>query len=220
MIQVLARTFGGYEAHKKSVDCLLAALLWQLRIMLGTRITLDLPYELPTDRPLIVVSNHQSMYDIPMLGLLFARHHPKYVSKVELSKGIPSISYNLRHGGSVCIDRKDPRQSLPALKQFGEYLEANRYAGCIFAEGTRSRDGLMKPFKSQGLSILLKTMPSALVIPVAIEGSWELARYGFKPIPIGVHLRCTVLPPIERSGKTNEEIVQETEQAVRNFLRQ
>ncbi len=219
-IQVVARTLGGYEAHKKSVDWLLALLLWQLRLMLGTRITLRLPYQLPPDCPLIVVSNHQSMYDIPMLGILFADRHPKYVSKVELAKGIPSISYNLRHGGSVCIDRKDARQSLPALKQFGEYLEANRYAGCIFAEGTRSRNGQMKPFKPQGLSVLLKTMPSALVIPVAIQGSWELARYGFKPIPIGVHMQCTALPPIDRTGKTNEEIVCEAEQAIRNFLGQ
>jgi 1-acyl-sn-glycerol-3-phosphate acyltransferase len=219
-IQVIARTLGGYEAHKKSVDWLLAALLWQLRLMLGTRITLNLPYELPPDCPLIIVSNHQSMYDIPMLGRLFAERHPKYVSKIELSKGIPSISYNLRHGGSVCIDRKDVRQSFPALKQFGEYLEANRYAGCIFAEGTRSVDGQMKPFKPQGLSILLKTMPSAVVIPVAIEGSWELARYRFKPVPIGVHMRCTALPPIDRAEKTNEEIIREAEQAIRNFLGQ
>jgi 1-acyl-sn-glycerol-3-phosphate acyltransferase len=220
VIQVVARTIGGYEAHKKSVDWLLAALLWQLRLMLGTRITLNLPYELPTNCPLIVVSNHQSMYDIPLLGILFADRHPKYVSKIELAKGIPSISYNLRHGGSVCIDRKDARQSLPALKAFGEYLEAKHYAGCIFAEGTRSRDGQMKPFKPQGLSILLKAAPSAAVIPVAIEGSWELARYNFKPIPLGVHVRCTALPPINRTGKTNEQIIHEAEQAIRNFLRQ
>ncbi|MCS7017967.1 MAG: 1-acyl-sn-glycerol-3-phosphate acyltransferase [Bernardetiaceae bacterium] len=217
---MLARTFGGYEAHKKSVDILLHALLWQLRLMLGTRITWQLNYELPTNRPLIVVSNHQSMYDIPLLGVMFAKHHAKYVSKVELARGIPSISYNLRHGGSVCIDRKDVRQSLPALKQFGEYLEAKRYAGCIFAEGTRSRDGKMKPFKPQGLSVLLKAAPSALVIPVAIQGSWELAKYGFMPVPIGVHLKCTALPPIERNGKTSEEVIRQTEQAIRNFLGQ
>lgn len=220
VVQVLARHLGGYEAHKKSVDMLLAALLWQLRLMTGTRITLELPYDLPTNRPLIVVSNHQSMYDIPMLGILFAKHHPKYVSKVELAKGIPSISYNLRYGGSVCIDRKDSRQSLPALKQFAEYLETKKYAGCIFAEGTRSRDGKMKPFKPQGLNILLKYAPSALVIPVAIQGSWELARYNFMPIPWGVHLRCTALPPVEREGKTNEEIIRQTEEAIRKFLRQ
>ena len=65
------------------------------------------------------------------------KHHPKFVSKIELGKGIPSVSYNLRHGGSVLIDRKDPRQSLTAIKDFGKYIEENNYAAVIFPEGTQ-----------------------------------------------------------------------------------
>ncbi|MCS6968211.1 MAG: lysophospholipid acyltransferase family protein [Cytophagales bacterium] len=220
LAQVVARQVGGYQAHKKTVDGLIYALLWQLRLMTGARITLKKDYSLPANRPLIVVSNHQSMYDIPLLGAMFAQHHPKYVSKMELAWGIPSVSYNLRHGGSVCIDRRNPSQAIPALERFGQYLEAKGYAGCIFPEGTRSPDGKMKPFKPQGLNVLLKAAPSAIVVPVAIEGSHELARYNFFPVPLGVHLRCTALPPISRTGKTNQEIIQATEQAIRKFLQQ
>ncbi|MCU0450399.1 MAG: 1-acyl-sn-glycerol-3-phosphate acyltransferase [Bernardetiaceae bacterium] len=218
--QVVALRGGGYEIHKKTVDWLLFCLLKALWLVGGrVRFKAQLA-QLPTDRPLIVVSNHQSMYDIPLLGWLFRRWHPKYVSKKELATGIPSISYNLRHGGSVCIDRKDNRQALPALKAFGEYLAQHGYAGCIFPEGTRARDGQVKPFKPQGFAILLKTMPTAVVVPVAIQGSWLLQKYGFKPIPFGVKLTCTQLPPIAREGKTSEQIIQETEAAIRAFLGQ
>jgi 1-acyl-sn-glycerol-3-phosphate acyltransferase len=218
--QVVALRLSGYSAHKKTVDWLLFCLLQALRLVgasINFRANLG---QLPTDRPLIVVSNHQSMYDIPLLGWLFRRWHPKYVSKKELATGIPSISYNLRHGGSVCIDRKDNRQALPALKAFGEYLAQYGYAGCIFPEGTRARDGQVKPFKPQGFAILLKTMPTAVVVPVAIEGSWVLQKYGFLPIPFGVRLQCTQLPPIAREGKTTEQIIQETEAAIRAALGQ
>ena len=75
---------------------------------------------LPEDKPLIFVANHQGLYDIIGIGWLLRKYHPKYVSKLELGKGIPSVSYNLNHGGSVLIDRKDPKQALPALKKMAE----------------------------------------------------------------------------------------------------
>ena len=43
--------------------------------------------------------------------------HPKFISKKELGKGIPSVSYNLKYGGSALIDRKDPKQALPEIKK-------------------------------------------------------------------------------------------------------
>ncbi|NJK83130.1 MAG: hypothetical protein HC912_04220 [Saprospiraceae bacterium] len=64
---------------------------------------------LPTNRPMIIVSNHQSMFDIPAIGQLLQEHHPKYIAKKSLAKGIPSISYNIRKGGSISIDRQDKK---------------------------------------------------------------------------------------------------------------
>ena len=69
--------------------------------------------------PLIIVSNHQSMNDIPPIIWYMRKYHPKFVSKIELGKGIPSVSYNLRHGGSALIDRKDSKQALVAIARFG-----------------------------------------------------------------------------------------------------
>ena len=214
--QVLAWRFG-YSAHKRVVDYLNLCVLASLKIV-GTRIEIDCPHPLPKGVPLIVVSNHQSMYDIPLLGWTFRRHHPKYVAKVELGKGLPSISYNLRHGGSALIDRDDPRAAMRGIQKFGREVESHRYAACIFPEGTRARDGVMKPFNPAGLMALMRAVPSGVVVPVAIEGSWRIVRYAMRPVPFGVHLRCTVLTPIDRSQSDLRDVVALAEQRIRAAL--
>lgn len=214
--QVLALPFG-YRAHKRVVDWLNFFVLASLKAV-GTRIRLECAYELPADRPLVVVSNHQSMFDIPMLGWLFRKHHPKYVAKIELGKWLPSISYNLRHGGSALIDRSDPRGSMRDIMKFGKRVEAERYAACIFPEGTRARDGVMKPFIPAGLIALLRATPSAIVVPVAIDGSWELMRYRMRPVPFGVRVSCRALAPIDQAEYPVKELVGIAEQRIRDAL--
>jgi 1-acyl-sn-glycerol-3-phosphate acyltransferase len=203
-IQVFCNTVLGYKAHKKSVDLLQLCLVRCLRV-LGTRVTWEDPYNLPTDRPLLVVSNHQSMYDVSPIMWYMRKHHIKFVSKKELGKGIPSVSYNLRHGGSILIDRKNPRQALPVMMKFGEYLEKTNRAGVIFPEGTRSKDGHPKPFKTKGLEILMKKTPSALIIPVTVNNSWKMLRYGKFPMGIGNHIKFTVHKPIEMATFTDKQ---------------
>lgn len=216
MAQVIALPFG-YAAHKRVVDFLNLFVLLTLKVV-GTRIEISCEPELPMDTPLLVVSNHQSMYDIPLLGWTFKDHHPKYVAKIELGKGLPSISYNLRHGGSVLIDRSDPRSSMRAIQKFGKMVEERHYAACIFPEGTRARDGVMKEFNAAGLLVLMRAAPSAMVVPVAIDGSWELVRYSGWPMPFGVRVRCTVLAPIGQDEYPAKELVAIAEERIRSVL--
>jgi 1-acyl-sn-glycerol-3-phosphate acyltransferase len=56
------------------------------------------------------------------------------------------------------------------------------------------------------------------VVPVAIEGSWELVRYGMRPIPFGVRLRCTVLEPLEPSAVPPKELARTIEKRLRAAL--
>lgn len=214
--QVLALPFG-YATHKRVVDYLNFCLLASLKVM-GTRIEFRCEHELPTDTPLIVVANHQSMYDIPMLGWVFRNHHPKYVAKIELSKGLPSISYNLRHGGSVLINRSDARASMRAIQRFGKQVEKHQYAACIFPEGTRARDGVMKEFNPAGLTMLIRAAPSATIVPVAIDGSWRLMRYRMRPVPFGVRVQCTVLAPIGQDEYPARDIAGVTENRIRESM--
>lgn len=204
-IQWICLNVFGYDAHKKSVAVLNWFLMRCLNI-LGTRFTFRNAHEIPTDRPLIIISNHQSMYDIPPLIWHMRRHHPKFVSKKELGKGIPSISFNLKYGGSVLIDRKDARQALREIAKLGAYIEKNKRSAVIFPEGTRSRDGNPKPFKTKGLEEIIKNAPSALLVPISINNSWKLLRYGKYPMGLGNHLTFDVHPPLENTGNPDELI--------------
>lgn len=208
----------GYQIHKKSVDALQWFLLRCLNI-LGTRFTFNNPHNINTNQPLIIVANHQSMYDISPILWYMRKHHPKFISKIELGKGIPSVSYNLRHGGSVLIDRKNPRQSLPAITKFGEYIENNKRAAVIFPEGTRSKNGAPKPFQKRGLELLFKNIPSALVVPISINNSWKTLRYGKFPMGIGTHIKFTVHEPLNLSefNDTNA-LIEKIETTIKNNI--
>lgn len=186
----------GYNAHKNSVDLLQFFLMRCLNI-LGTRFKFNNPYDLPKNRPLIIVSNHQSMYDIPPIIWYMRKYHPKFISKKELGKGIPSVSYNLRHGGSVLIDRNKPKQSLAAIKEFARTIKDKNRTAVIFPEGTRSRDGRPKPFKTKGMETLFQEIPNALVVPISINNSWKTLGYGKFPMGLGAHIQFEVHKPRE-----------------------
>jgi len=194
-LQWLGTKLGGEKSHRKAVEVMNLCILRCLHL-LGTRITFENKYDLPKDQPVIIVSNHQSMFDIPMISWFLRQQKPKFISKIELGKGIPSISFNLRHGGHVLIDRKNSRQSIPALRKFGQSVSKNNYGAVIFPEGTRSRDGKPKEFAATGLKILFKNVDNAIIIPVTLENSWKLVRYGNFPMGVGVHLILKVQKPI------------------------
>lgn len=144
------------------------------------------------------------MYDIPPIIWKLRKYHPKFVSKKELGKGIPSVSYNLRNGGSVLINRKDGQQAINQIAKLGRYIEKNQRSAVIFPEGTRSRDGYPKPFKTAGLKVLLEQAPSAWVLPVSINNSWKLVKNGAFPMGIGAHLKFTFHQPLKPTEPVNE----------------
>jgi len=195
-IQWLCLNVFGYNAHKKSVSILNYFLL-RCSNILGTRFTFNNPYEISTNHPLIIVANHQSLTDIPPIIWFMRKHHPKFISKIELGKGIPSVSYNLKHGGSVLIDRKKPIESIAAIKKFADYIETNKRAAVIFPEGTRSRNGIPKKFQTKGVLTLFEHIPSALVVPITINNSWKTLRYGKFPLGLGAHIKFTAHKPIK-----------------------
>ena len=145
------------------------------------------------------------------------KHHPKFVSKIELGKGIPSVSHNLRHGGSVLIDRKDGKSALLEIGKLGAYIEKHKRSAVIFPEGTRSRDGHPKPFKPMGLKMLMKKAPSALIVPISINNSWKVVRYGKFPMGLGANVSFDVHRPIENNGDI-DMIIQQTEAAVNSGI--
>ncbi len=213
VIQWISFSLFGYTAHKKSVDAMYFFLIANT-FVLGTRYKIENRHKLPTGVPLIIAANHQSLYDITTIGWFLRKFHPKFISKIELGKGIPSVSYNLRKGGSVLIDRKDAKQSLSAIKEMGQYIEANKRTAVIFPEGTRSKTGKPKPFAENGLKILCKYAPSAYMVPVSINNSWKMTRWGAFPMGIGNKIIFTIHDPIPVKEFPFAEVFEKTEQAV------
>jgi len=181
--------------------------------VLGTRYTFRKAAEVPTDAPVIFVANHQSMNDIPPLIWFFRKNHPKFVSKKELGKGIPSVSYNLRHSGAALIDRKDPKQALGEIAKLGRYIEAHNRSAVIFPEGTRSKTGHPRKFQPMGLKIMLKNAPSAIIVPISINNSWKLLQYGKFPYTAGIHFTIDVHAPIKNTGNV-AAIIEEVEEII------
>lgn len=209
-IQLVCFNLFGYNAHKRSVDVLYFFLVANTYI-LGIRYKIEGLEKLPADTPLIIASNHQSLYDIITIGWYMRKAHPKFISKIELGKGIPSISYNLNHGGSVLINRKDAKQSLSAIREMAQYIETNKRSAVIFPEGTRSKTGKPRPFAENGLKILCKYAPSAYVVPVTINNSWKMTRWGSFPLGIGNKLEFIIHDPVPVKDMPFSELFKKTE---------
>ena len=216
-IQWLSLKFGGYKAHKISVDILNLFLTLTL-YLIGTRLIFINRQKLPANRPIIFVSNHQSLYEIPPLIWFLRKYHAKFISKIELTKGIPSISFNLKYGGGANIDRKDSKQAVAEILKLGTRIKENNWSAVIFPEGTRSRNGEPKTFAIGGIATLLKKAPNALIVPIAITGSWKIVQYGKYPLSFGEVMRLTVLKPIEPEGVLLEDLVLKAENEVRGYM--
>lgn len=185
---------------------------------IGARFHISVTEKLDSNRSYILVSNHQSMFDIPLLYVSFFKVRPRYIAKIELARGVPTISRYLRTDGSALIDRSNPRQSLPEIKKLALRASEEKFAIAIFPEGTRARDGVLKAFRPSGLKTLFQYAPDAIVLPVAIDGSWKFTCYKRGPVPFGVDVSLRAGKPIVREGKSTEELVQECEDAVRRML--
>ena len=185
---------------------------------LGIQIRFDRPFDLTTSKPLIIVANHQSTYDIPPIMWYLKKFHPKFISKKQLGRGIPGVSYNLRNGGSVLIDRSRPEESIELIKIFAQKLERNKWSAVIFPEGTRSQDGKPKKFHKKGLMTLIKNMPNAVILPISINNSWRIAQYNYFPIPLGIKITFTSHKPIILSDISIEKALSQVEKVIRDGI--
>lgn len=158
------------------------------------------------------------MFDIIGISWFMRMYSPKFISKMELGKGWPSVSFNLRNGGNLLIDRSNPRQSLPALTKFGKHIAQVNGTAVIFPEGTRSKTGVLKPFSTTGLKVLLKNIPNAVLVPITINNSWKLLKYGFFPVNTGVKLSVKVQEPIFANSMPEDELIAKVEESIRQDL--
>ncbi len=194
--QRIARLFG-----QRPQEYVAGALQWTLvqafRIA-DTRLLVERSPLVLQCESYIIISNHQSMFDIAILGALFFSNFPKYISKRSLGRWIPSVSYNLRQGGHVLIDRGDAPAALDAIRELGRRVAARKASAMIFPEGTRARRGELGKFKPGGTLALLEEAPDVPIVPVTIDQSWRLLEHNYLPLPWGTRVHVHIGAPIAR----------------------
>ncbi|MGE5181860.1 MAG: lysophospholipid acyltransferase family protein [Acidobacteriota bacterium] len=167
----------------------------------------------------IIVSNHQSMFDIPVFGWQFFTNFPKYISKLELSRWVPAVSVQLRRGGHALIDRKDRESAVKAIDKLAREVVDNGFSAVIYPEGTRARSGELAHFKPAGTVALLRQATTAPVVPVCIDNSWRIMKNKMLPIPWGVRVRFWAGDPIERRPDEDPyALVGELERRIRETM--
>lgn len=175
--------------------------------MFGTHLEVERSPRVQSHTGYLIISNHQSMFDIALIGGLLFSNLPKYVAKVELARWIPSVSLNLKQGGHALIDRADATQALATIRDFGRRVQERNRSAVIFPEGSRSRDGTLKPFKRAGARALLEAADRLPVVPVAVQGSWRLNQmWPFQP---GARVQIWIGDPIARRAGDGAERLRE-----------
>ncbi len=150
-------------------------------------------------RPYVVVSNHQSLADIPIISRL--PWEMKWVVKAELFR-LPVFGWLMRLAGDISVDRTDKRSRAKVLIAARGYLQ-KRCSVMFFPEGTRSRDGRVLRFTTGAFRLAIKEQVP--VLPLAIDGTQDALPKADWRFSQETHVRLKVLAPVETSGLTSAD---------------
>jgi 1-acyl-sn-glycerol-3-phosphate acyltransferase len=169
------------------------------------RLTVEGKERLASREPFIVMSNHQSHFDIPVL---FHAVSPsiRMVTKTELFR-IPVWGGAMRKSGFIEIDRKNRESAIRSLEVAKERL-ADGVNVWIAPEGTRSRNGTMLPFKKGGFVLALDT--ATRILPIGIAGTRDILPADHLASRSGQRVAVIVGEPIDVVGKDRDVLMAET----------
>lgn len=163
-------------------------------------------------RRYIIMSNHLSLYDIPLLFLAIPGSL-RMLAKVEL-RGIPLFGKVMEVGDFVFIDRHNREQALKDLELAKESMRSG-ILPWIAPEGTRSRDGKLLPFKKGGFMLAMEMQ--ATIIPVGIRGIGDVLPADKLTVQLGGHVDIYIGKPIDTthySFKQREQLMADVRAAV------
>lgn len=150
--------------------------------------------------PYVVVSNHQSMADIPVLS-----HLPwemKWMAKKELFS-TPFIGWQLKLAGDIPVERENPRDAVRSIRKARAYL-SQKCSVMVFAEGSRSPDGTVRDFLDGAFRLAIDV--GVPVLPIVVEGTFNCLPKKSWKFGKATDIKIVVLDPIDTSGMKREDI--------------
>ncbi len=166
-------------------------VLW----IFGVKVIVKGLENIDTSKHYVYVSNHASMFDIPAV-LAVIPDQIRLVLKKELTR-IPIWGWALKIGHYITIDRANAKDAMESLDRAAEKIRAGASV-LVFAEGTRTKDGTLQPFKRGAFALAARSGVS--IVPVTIKNSFNILPKGsWKIRPSDILL--VIDKPIE-SGRT------------------
>ena len=178
----------------------IVARMWARGILFVSRIkvTVNGLANIDPSQSYVYMSNHQSNFDIPVL-LACLPVQFRWLAKAELFK-IPIFGRAMRGAGYVKIDRFNQEAAFESLSEAAEKMK-NGVSVMIFPEGTRSRDGNIRPFKKGGFVMAVDA--GVPIVPIVLKGTWTIMDKSSLRINTG-EVSLNIEPPIATTGYTRE----------------
>ena len=169
--------------------------MWSWLILATTGVSVDVRglAQLQPGKTYIFVSNHQSIYDIPILfhALPFQL---RIIAKASLGR-FPILGWHLQRTGHMLVNRRRPDRA--RIFEWASRLTANGLCLIVFPEGTRSADGSVGAFKAGSFLVALEA--GLAVVPISVVGSRHVMLKGRLATYPG-RVRVMVHPPIETAS--------------------
>ena len=118
----------------------------------------------------IIVSNHQSHFDIPALNAYFPLS-VRMIAKKELFR-IPIFGWAMYLAGHISLDRGKGKKALKSLRKAIDRIRKKNFSIVVYPEGTRSPDGEIHPFKNGAFRLAVEA--NLPVLPVTIIGTRQI----------------------------------------------
>jgi len=162
----------------------------------------NVPIELETGRSYILMSNHQSYYDIPLLYMTIPdKANLRMIAKKELYR-IPLWGRGLKTAEFISIDRSDHEKSMESMEAAKEKMKSGIMI-YVAPEGTRSRDGKLGEFKKGGFLLAIQT--ESIIIPIGLRGTEGAMPPDTWDFRLGQKIEAHVGTPIDTANFSIEE---------------
>lgn len=167
--------------------------------LFGIRVSVAGLEHLDPAKRYVYVSNHASMFDIPAIFVAIP-DDIRIVLKKELTR-VPLWGWALKVGPYISIDRFNAKEAMGSLDRALETIRRGASV-LVFAEGTRSLDGKLQPFKRGAFALAARS--GVPIVPVTINNSFNILPKGSLKIQ-PADIRIVVDKPIESAGVAGKE---------------